>query len=82
MRVEAGGDAWVGFATEQYNAEKETCQSRALVSLDTGTTHIGTDISHDGQEHCHRVHLRLHIPEAPFDLAVRCGAGGTGRYTS
>ena len=37
-----------------------------------GTTFIGTDISHDGQNHGHQNHLRTHIPETPFDLAVRC----------
>ena len=35
MRVEVGGDAWVGFASEQYNAEKpgETGKSTAWVYL-------------------------------------------------
>ena len=76
MRVEVRGSAWVGFASEQYNAEKhgETADSTALVSLGNGTTVIGTDISEDGQRHYHHVHLRPHIPEAPFDLAVRCEA--------
>jgi hypothetical protein len=74
-RVEGGG-ACVGFATEKYNAEKngETYKSTAYVSLDTGTTCINTGISQDGQDHYHLYHLRPHIPEAPFDLAVRCEA--------
>jgi hypothetical protein len=45
-----------------------------LVWLDCGSTFIGTDISQDGQEHYHPDHLGPHIPEAPFDLAVRCEA--------
>jgi len=79
MRVEVGRSVWVGFATEQYNAEKhgETYKSIAYVWLDIsqgGTTVIYPDISQDGQEHCHPDHLQLHIPKAPFDLAVRCEA--------
>ena len=76
MRVEVGGIAWVGFATEKYNAEKhgETYESTAWVDLDDGTTCINTDISEDGQDHHHPDHLGPHIPEAPFDLAVRCEA--------
>ena len=77
MRVEVGGGAYVGFATEHYNAEKhgETHKSTAWVRLDDGTTRISPDISQDGQQHYHSCHLRPHIPEAPFDLAVRCEAG-------
>ena len=76
MRVEVGGLAFVGFATGHFNAEKhgETCKSTAGVDLDDGTTRIYPDISEDGQEHYHYGHLRPHIPEAPFDLAVRCEA--------
>jgi hypothetical protein len=76
MRVEVGGDAWVGFATEQYNAEKpgETYKSTARVALNDGTTDIFPDISVDGKDHFHHVHLGPHIPEAPFDLALRCEA--------
>jgi hypothetical protein len=76
MRVEVGGIAWVGFASEKYNAEKngETHKSTAHVSLGTGTTHFFPDISEDGQEHYHDRHLHPHIPEAPFDLALRCEA--------
>jgi hypothetical protein len=76
MRVEVGGDARVGFASEQFNAEKhnETHKSTAWVALDNGSTCIGTDISEDGQQHYHDDHLGPHIPEAPFDLAVRCEA--------
>ena len=75
-RVEVGGQAYIGFATEKYNAEKhwETYTSTAWVHLGDGLTRINPDISQDGQDHCHRVHLRPHIPEAPFDLAVRCEA--------
>ena len=69
MRVEAGGDARVGFASEKYNAEKhgETNKSTAWVRLTDGTTDINSDISEDGQRHCHFGHLGPHIPEAPFD---------------
>jgi hypothetical protein len=76
MRVKVGGYARVGFATEKYNAEKhgETYKSTAFVCLDDGTTVIRTDISEDGQQHFHPDHLGPHIPEAPFDLAVRCEA--------
>ena len=76
MRVEVGGDVFVGFATEKYNAEKhgETNKSTAWVRLTDGTTDINSDISEDGQRHCHDDHLGPHIPEAPFDLAVRCEA--------
>ena len=73
-RVEVGGNVVVGFATEQYNVEKhgETAESTAWVLLSGGMTRIFPDISEDGQEHVHPDHLRPHIPEAPFDLAVRC----------
>ena len=76
MRVEVGGEARVGFASEQYNAEKhnETYESTAWVRLSNGLTFIGTDISEDGQDHYHDCHLGPHIPEAPFDLALRCEA--------
>jgi hypothetical protein len=76
MRVQVGGIACVGFATEQYNAEKdrETYKNTAEVWLDNGTTCIYADISEDGQEHCYPRHLLFQIPKAPFDLAVRCEA--------
>jgi hypothetical protein len=76
MKVEAGRDAFIGFATEKYNAEKdwETKESSAGMRLDVGTMCIGNAISQDGEKHYHYGHLRLHIPEAPFDLAVRCEA--------
>ena len=76
MRVEAGAEAFVGFATEQYNVEKhnETHKSTAGVFLLNGLTVINSGISQDGQAHRHPDHLRPHIPEAPFDLAVRCDA--------
>ena len=72
MRVEVGGRARVGFATEQYNAEKpgETGKSVAWVALGCGTTAIFPDISQDGQRHYYSDHLGPHIPEAPFDLAM------------
>jgi hypothetical protein len=75
-RVEVGGGAWVGFATEQFNAEKrgESHKSTAWVNLSDGTTLIYPGISEDGQQHCHYDHLVTHIPEAPFDLALRCDA--------
>jgi hypothetical protein len=76
MRVEVGGTAWVGFASEQFNVEKhgETHKSTAWVDLYSGSTDIDTAISQDGQDHYHPRHLHPHIPEAPFDLAVRCEA--------
>ena len=76
MRVEVGEDVLVGFATEKYNVEKfvETEKSTALMHLGSGTTFIFPDISQDGQHHSHHNHLGPHIPEAPFDLAVRCEA--------
>ena len=76
MRVEVGGYAFIGFATEHYNAEKhgETYESTAYVVLEDGSTVIDTDISQDGLNHFHYFHLQLHIPEAPFDLALRCEA--------
>ena len=76
MRVEVVGNAWVGFATEQYNVElnDETRKSAAYVSLGTGSTAIFSNISQDGQRHLYYDHLRPHIPKAPFDLAVRCEA--------
>ena len=76
MRVEEGGDAWVGFATEQFNVEKDedTYKSVAYVDLSDGSTVIRPVISLDGQQHFHPDHLGPHIPEAPFDLAVRCEA--------
>ena len=72
MRVEVGGDARVGFATEEYNAEKhgETYDSTAWVGLGSGTT----GISENGQHHYHPRHLAPHIPKTPFDLALRCEA--------
>ena len=75
-RVEVGGSAIVGFATEKYNAEKhgETGNNTAYVSLGNGSTNIRPGISEDGQQHYHAGHLRPHIPEAPFDLALRCEA--------
>ena len=78
MRVEVGG-AWVGFATEQYNVEKdgETCESTAWVCLGDGSTCIDTGISQDGECHHHHDHLRDHIPETkPYDVAVRITKDG------
>jgi hypothetical protein len=74
MRVEGGGGALVGFATEQYNVEKdwETNESSSFVALDDGTTGILSDISHDGQRHWHDGHLEDHIPATkPYDVALR-----------
>ena len=79
MQVEEGGGALVGFATEQFNVEKngETDSSTAWVSLDCGTTVIGTDISQDGKDHRHGCHLEDHIPETlPYDVAVRITKDG------
>jgi hypothetical protein len=78
MRAEGGG-ARVGFATEQFNVEKyaETCDSTAWVVLRNGTTAIGSDISHDGQDHYHVNHLGPHIPETkPYDVALRISKDG------
>jgi hypothetical protein len=80
MRVKVERDACVGFATEQYNAAKHTRtnirpgKSTSWVDLRNGSTRIRPDISQVGQDHDHPGHLRPHIPEAPFDLAVRCEA--------
>ena len=79
MRVEVGGDAYVGFATEQYNAEKhaETVDSTAKVSVGNRLTRamsMGNDISVDGEYHFFVNHLASHIPTAPFDVSLRCEA--------
>ena len=42
--------------------------------MGNGMVSIGSGISRDGQVHFHHGHLRPHIPEAPFDLALRCDA--------
>ena len=39
-----------------------------------GATYIFPGISPDGEWHEHDSRLRPHIPEAPFDMAVRCEA--------
>jgi hypothetical protein len=64
------------LATEQYHAEKhgETHKSTAWVRLDNGSTIIYPDISQDGQQHYHPDRFGPYIPEAPFDLALRCEA--------
>ena len=46
------------------------------MNLGYGTTDIFPDTSLDGQHHGHASHLRPHILDAPFDLAVRCEADG------
>ena len=80
MRVEVGGWAWVGFASEHYNAEKhmETYDSTAWVFLDNGTTFIYPDISRDGEEHInYGAHLKDYIPKTlPYDLALRITKDG------
>ena len=71
MRVEIGGSAVVGFAT---NVEKheETRESTAAVSLGAGTTDIDNRISQDGEYHSHFDHLEDHLPETkPYDVALR-----------
>ena len=74
MRVQEGREAWMGFAGAGLDVEKfgETCKSTAMASVSNGTTIIYPDLSLDGQRHCYHGHLRLHIPKAPFDLALRC----------
>jgi hypothetical protein len=79
MRVEEGGGAEIGFATEKYNVEKdeETSNSTAWVLLGGGTTVIGPGISQDGKDHWHDDHLEDHIPETePYDVAVRVNKDG------
>ena len=39
-----------------------------------GDTLLYSDISADGQEHYDPLHLRLHVPQPPFDVALRCEA--------
>ena len=76
-RVEGGGRAWIGFATESYNVEKdgETRRSTAFFSLSDGTTKIGSDISQD--KHLHFDHLGDYIPKnLPYDLALRINKDG------
>ena len=47
------------------------------MSLDNGTTDIGSGISRDGQDHFHIDHLEDHIPETkPYDVAVRITKDG------
>jgi hypothetical protein len=78
MRVEGGG-AFVGFATEGYDVEKdgETYESTAWVWLGYGLTGIRTGISLDGQDHSHHGRLDDHIPETtPYDVAVRITKDG------
>ena len=66
--------AYVGFAGEGFDVHKhgETGQNTAHVLLADGTSMIGADISRDGEQHYGL--LRPRIPEAPFDLALRCEA--------
>ena len=65
-KVVEGREAWVGFAAESYDVEKdgETYKSTAFVELRDGMTRINTDINEDGQHHFHNCHLRPHIPDA------------------
>ena len=58
------------FAGAGYDVEREgeTYKSTAMVEH----VFICPDISLDGQQHSHFGHLRPHIPEAPFDLALHC----------
>ena len=78
-KVVEGGEASVGFATENYDVEKhwETAESTAWVKLLNGTTRIGSDISRDGEEHVHPGHLKDYIPKTlPYDLALRINKDG------
>jgi hypothetical protein len=88
MRVEVGGDACFGIAGAGLDVERFSdlggvqrvsgWKSIAMVYLAHGHTFIRPDISLDGQDHSHFDYqccgLGLHIPQAPFDLAVRCEA--------
>ena len=79
MRVEVGRRAWVGFATEQCNVEKneETAKSTAWVYLYDGMTIIRSDISEDGEQHVHHDLLKDYIPKTlPYDLALRINKDG------
>ena len=74
MRVKVGGAMVIGFATKQYNVEKDqyTWYDTAIVGLGNGVASVNSGISLDGNRHYHPNHLGPHIPEAPFDLAMRC----------
>ena len=89
MKVDCAGSAWeddnafVGFARQHYDPKKddearsgsfEEAKSKCKLGLLDSTTLIGSDISHDGQDH--DLAPRFVIPEAPFDLALRCDKDG------
>jgi hypothetical protein len=77
MRVEVGKAVLVGLCGEQYDPSKylETINSTAVVSLFDGTAIIGSDMSLDGHGYLHPDRQTVHIPETPFDVALRSEAG-------
>jgi hypothetical protein len=92
MKVVEGMGAFVGFATESYNAEKhwETIESSVWVVLSSGTTAIHPDASYEGWVFDERgyqiaggatnVHYGLlydYTPKTfPYDLALRINKDG------
>ena len=79
MKVEEGGDAYVGFAGQHYDPKKdgETNKSTTWASTGGGTTHIRQNISQDGEQHYHDEYLQDHIPETkPYDVSLRCHGDG------
>ena len=54
-----------------------TGKSIAGLSLSTGMTVIGSDISQDGEQHIHHGHLKDYIPKTlPYDVALRITKDG------
>ena len=79
MKVVAGRGARVGIAAEGYDVERdwETYKSTAKVCLSSGSTVILSDISKDGEDHCHYGLLKDYIPKTlPYDLALRINKDG------
>ena len=92
MKVVAGRGAFVGFATESYDAEKhwETIESTVWMVLSSGTTVIHPDVGQDGWAHdeegnqlagwANNVHYNLlkdYTPKTlPYDVALRITKDG------
>lgn len=79
MRLERGQNAAVGFASDKYNVENhsDTYKNTALVTMYDGATDIDTGISQDSHQHLtFPSHLNYRIPDAPYDVALRCDKDG------